>query len=115
MLVAESLAETDRFTDGARLWSWENDASNMLVIRRSVEVIGPLPPVQRFGNACTLMLKRGMPYVDIRQTASDHLARYLGLDRSGCRDHAALDDALSVVAALQPRLRGRALVAKALC
>ena len=84
----------------------------MLAISCYVAGIVPPLPVQRLGNACTLMLKGGMPYADICKTPSNDFARYSGVGRRGCRDHDALDDALSVAAALQHLLRGRALVAE---
>jgi hypothetical protein len=102
--LAEALARTDRFSDGARLWSWGKDEFN---IATSCYVAGQsMPiPITRFGNACHLMLAGGMPYEDLRRTPSNRLAAYFGVDVPDRQDHDALDDALSLAHALQHLLR----------
>ncbi len=107
--LAEALAQTDRFAQGARLWSWGKDEFNMVAISCNVEGIAPPLPVTRFGNACHLLLKASMPYDDLKQTPSNRLSAYYRLDHPPLRGHDALDDALSVAYTLRHLLGEGAL------
>ena len=109
--LAEALARTRDFAEGKRLWSWGKDEFNMVAISCYVEGIPAPLPASRFGNACDLLLKAGMPYEDLRQTRSDRLADYYKLDHPPLRGHDALDDALSVTYVLQHHLRENRLTA----
>ncbi|WP_300443074.1 exonuclease [uncultured Mameliella sp.] len=110
--LAEALARTRDFAEGKRLWSWGKDEFNMVAISCYVEGIPAPLPASRFGNACDLLLKAGMPYEDLRQTRSDRLADYYKLDPPPLRGHDALDDALSVTYVLQHHLRANRLSAR---
>lgn len=84
------------FSDGARFWSWGKDEFNMIAISCYVEGFAPPIPATRFGNACDLLLKAGMPYADLKKTRSNALAAYYGIKHPELKKHDALDDALSV-------------------
>jgi DNA polymerase III epsilon subunit-like protein len=103
--LAEALQHAKDFSEGARLWSWGKDEFNMVAISCYVEGLTPPIPVTRFGNACTLLLKSGMPLEDIKKTRSNQLAGYFGLQTPPLSSHDALDDALSVAYVLQALLR----------
>lgn len=103
--LAEALTRADRFSEGAQFWSWGKDEFNMIAISCYVAGLAPVIPVQRFGNACTLVQQAGMPYDDILQTRSNTLAAYYGLDLPELRGHDALDDALGVAHVLSHLLR----------
>lgn len=93
------------FAADARLWSWGKDEFNMVAISCFVQGINPPLPATRFGNACHLMFKAGMPYVDIKKTRSHQLAAYFGIELPALKPHDALDDALSTAHVLQHLLR----------
>lgn len=101
-VALEAVAE---FAVGARLWSWGKDEFNMIAISCFVQGINPPLPATRFGNACHLMLKAGMPYDDIKKTRSHQLAAYFGIELPALKPHDALDDALSTAHVLQHLLR----------
>jgi hypothetical protein len=107
--LADALQRTKDFASGARLWSWGKDEFNMIAISCYVEGLSPPIPVTQFGNACTLLLKAGMPYEDIKKTRSNRLADYFRIDHPPLRGHDALDDALSVAYVLQSLLRQKKL------
>ncbi|AWM87006.1 3'-5' exonuclease [Microvirga sp. 17 mud 1-3] len=100
-----ALTEVDRFSNGARFWSWGKDELNMVAISCYVAGIEPSIPAQRFDNAVKLVLAAGMPVEDIGKTPSNKLADYYGVDHPPLQGHDALDDALSVAYALQHLLR----------
>jgi hypothetical protein len=112
--LAQALARTQHFADGARLWSWGKDEFNMLAISCYVAGLTPPIPVTQFGNACTLLVKAGMPYDDLIKTRSNTLAAYFGIVHPPLRGHDALDDALCVAYALQHLVRQGALSASSL-
>lgn len=97
------------FAGTARLWSWGKDELNLMAI--SCYVAGVAPPLHaaQFGNACDLLLAAGMPYDDLKQTRSNTLAAYFGLEFPALRAHDALDDALSVAHVLQHLLQAQRL------
>ena len=107
--LGDALKDFDAFSQGARLWSWGKDEFHLIAISCFVEGIAPPIPVQRFGNVTGLMLKAGMPYEDIKTTASSGLAAYFGVAAENARLHDALDDAMSVALAVQHLLREEAL------
>lgn len=107
--LAKALARTEAFADGARFWSWGKDEFNMIAISCYVQGIAPPIAAARFGNACQLTEKAGMPYEDILKTRSNTLAGYYGLDLPDLRGHDALDDALSVAHVLSHLLSQGAL------
>lgn len=109
--LEEALRETKKFAAGARLWSWGKDEFNMVAISCYVEGLVPPIPVSQFGNACTLLLKAGMPYEDLKNMRSNRLADYYELDHPPLRGHDALDDALSVAYVLQHLLESNSLEA----
>lgn len=103
--LAEVLAQFDRFSHGARCWSWGKDELNMLAISCYVAGIVPPIPASRFDNAVKLVLAAGMPVEDIGRTPSNKLVEYYGVEHPPLRGHDALDDALSVSYAVQHLLR----------
>lgn len=107
--LAQALDEVEDFSDGVRLWSWGKDEINMIAISCYVAGISPPIPVTRFGNACDLLLKAGMPYEDLCKTRSNTLASYYRIDHPPLQGHDALDDALSVAYVVQHHLQRGAL------
>lgn len=103
--LADALAAFDRFSHGARCWSWGKDELNMLAISCYVAGIVPPIPATRFDNAVKLVLAAGMPVEDVARTPSNKLAEYYGVAHPPLRGHDARDDALSVSYALQHLLR----------
>jgi hypothetical protein len=103
--LQEALAEVDRFSEGARFWSWGKDELNMVAISCYVAGVQPPIPAHRFDNAVKLVLLAGMPIEDIATTPSSKLADYYGVEHPPLRGHDALDDALSLAYALQHLLR----------
>jgi hypothetical protein len=103
--LQEALAGVDRFSGGARFWSWGKDELNMVAISCYVAGIQPPIPAHRFDNAVKLVIAAGMPVDDIGKTPSNKLADYYGVDHPPLQGHDALDDALSVAYALQYLLK----------
>lgn len=99
--LAEALDRFDRFAEGSSFWSWGKDEMTLLAISCYVEGLTPSIPADRFGNACGLLLKAGMPYADLQTTTSGGLADYFGIASAQRRHHDALDDAMSVAITLQ--------------
>ena len=77
----------------------------MIAISCYVQSLPPPIEARRFDNACTLVLKAGMPLDDIKRTRSDGLATYFEIDHPPLRGHDARDDTLSVAYALQHLLK----------
>jgi len=107
--LTQALAELDRFSDGARFWSWGKDELNMIAISCYVEGVAPPIPAQRFNNAVHLLLAAGMPMEDLARTPSNKLAAYFEVEHPPLRGHDAVDDALSVAYTLQHLMRARKL------
>jgi DNA polymerase III epsilon subunit-like protein len=103
--LAEALTTLDTFSEGARLWCWGKDEFNMIAISCYVAGLTPPLPVQRFGNACQLTRRAGMPLEDIHKTRSTTLAAYYEVDHPPLRDHDGLDDARAVAYVIQHLLR----------
>ncbi len=103
--LQEALAGVDRFSGGARFWSWGKDELNMVAISCYVAGIQPPIPAHRFDNAVKLVIAAGMPVDDIGKTPSNRLADYYGVEHPPLQGHDALDDALSVAYALQYLLK----------
>ena len=103
--LADALEKVDRFSQGARFWSWGKDEFNMVAISCYVAGIAPPIPATRFANACALLLAGGMPYEELIRTRSNQLAERFGLAAEDLSAHDALDDAMSVARVLQHLLR----------
>ncbi|TPI34503.1 exonuclease domain-containing protein [Mesorhizobium sp. B3-2-1] len=99
--LEEALSGIDRFSDGARFWSWGKDELNMIAISCYVAGIEPSIPANRFDNAVKLLIAAGMPIEDLARTPSNKLADYYGVEHPPLQGHDALDDALSVTYTLQ--------------
>ncbi|ESY75122.1 exonuclease [Mesorhizobium sp. LNHC221B00] len=99
--LGEALAEIDRFSSGARLWSWGKDELNMIAISCFVAGIQPSIPATRFDNAVKLLIAAGMPIEDLARTPSNKLADYYGVEHPPLHGHDALDDAVSLAYTLQ--------------
>jgi DNA polymerase III epsilon subunit-like protein len=103
--LEEALVRVDRFSDGARFWSWGKDELNMVAISCYVAGVSPSIPARRFDNAVKLVIAAGMPIEDIGRTSSNKLADYYGVEHPPLKGHDALDDALSVAYAAQHLLK----------
>lgn len=103
--LSVALSAVDRFSDGARFWSWGKDELNMVAISCYVAGVAPSIPAARFDNAVKLLLAAGMPIEDLARTPSNKLADYYGVQHPPLRGHDAVDDALSVAYTLQHLLR----------
>ncbi|TPL95161.1 3'-5' exonuclease [Mesorhizobium sp. B2-3-12] len=103
--LEEALAGVDRFSEGARLWSWGKDELNMVAISCYVAGIEPSIPATRFDNAVKLLIAAGMPIEDLARTPSNKLADYYGVEHPPLQGHDALDDALSLTYTLQHLMR----------
>jgi len=101
IMLRDALQRVDRFSQGARFWSWGKDELNMVAISCYVAGIQPSIPAHRFDNAVKLLLAAGMPIEDLARTPSSKLADYYGVEHPPLRGHDARDDALSVAYALQ--------------
>ncbi len=109
--LEEALVRLDRFSGGADFWSWGKDELNLVAISCYVSNIPPILPIKRFGNACRLLLKAGMPDDDMKRMRSHELATYYDLEHPPLQSHNALDDALSVAYVLQHLLQEGRLTA----
>jgi len=109
--LSEAIDELDCFSEGAQFWSWGKDELNMMAISCYVANVEPRIPAHRFGNACKLLLRAGMPYDDMKKTRSNKLAEYYHLQHPALKGHDALDDALSITYVLQHLLRAGRLSA----
>jgi hypothetical protein len=103
--LQEALAGFERFSGGARAWSWGKDELNMVAISCYVAGIPWAIPAHRFDNAVKLVIAAGMPIEDIAKTASNKLADYYGVEHPPLQRHDALDDALTVAYAVQHLLK----------
>ncbi|PZM15872.1 3'-5' exonuclease [Rhizobium tubonense] len=103
--LSEALGGVDRFSNGARFWSWGKDELNMVAISCYIAGIPSSIPAQRFDNAVKLVIAAGMPIEDIAKTPSNKLADYYGVETPSLQGHDALDDALSVAYTLQHLLK----------
>lgn len=103
--LSQALARTRDFASEAKLWSWGKDEFNVVAISCYVQGLTPPIPATQFGNACTLLLRAGMPDEDIRKTRSSQLADYFQIAHPPLRAHDALDDTLSVAYVIQDMLR----------
>lgn len=103
--LSKALARTSDFASGATLWSWGKDELNMVAISCYIQGLTPSIPATQFGNACSLLLRAGMPYEDIRKTRSSGLADFLQIAHPPLQAHDALYDALSVAYVIQDMLR----------
>lgn len=111
--LAEALTALDRFSGGARFWSWGKDELNMVAISCYIAGIPPSIAAWRFDNAVKLLLAAGMPIEDLARTPSNKLAEYYAVEHPPLRGHDALDDALSVAYTLQHLMRSGRLQAEA--
>jgi hypothetical protein len=105
LALQEALEGVDRFSGGARFWSWGKDELNMVAISCYVAGIQPSIPARRFDNAVKLLIAAGMPLEDLAKTPSSRLADYYGVQHPPLRGHDALDDALSISFTLQHLLQ----------
>ncbi len=100
------------FCGGARIWSWGKDELNLMAITTYVAGIVPPIPARQFGNACTLLIRAGVPYEAVQTLRSHTLCAHFGLTPPAGRAHDALHDALSLATAVQHLLiSGRLLPA----
>jgi hypothetical protein len=107
--LSEALEQVGTFASGSKLWSWGKDEFNMMAISCYVQGMPAPIPARSFGNACSLLLKAGMPHDDLIQTRSSGLAAYFQLDTPPLKSHDALDDALNVAYVLQHLLQKQKL------
>lgn len=99
--LGPALAAFDAFTAGATIWSWGKDELNLMAISAWIAGIpAPIPP-QRFGNACGLLLRAGVPLDTVTTLRSHTLCAHFGLTPPAGHAHDALFDAQSVATVLQ--------------
>ncbi len=101
VMLRDALSGIDRFSGGARFWSWGKDELNMMAISCYIAGIEAPIPAHRFDNAVKLLLAAGMPIEDLAKTPSNKLADYYNVEHPPLQGHDALDDALSVSYTLQ--------------
>jgi hypothetical protein len=107
--LGPALAAFDAFTDGVTIWSWGKDELHLMAISPWIAGIpAPIAP-QRFGNACSLLLRAGVPLETITTLRSHNLCAHFGLPQPAGRAHDALCDAQSVATVLQHLLATRRL------
>jgi DNA polymerase III epsilon subunit-like protein len=111
--LQQALAVLDRFSDGARFWSWGKDELNMIAVSCYVAGIQPPIPADRFDNAAKLLAAAGMSAEDLAKTRSSMLADHYGIAHPVFNAHDGLDDALSVAYTLQHLLKSGKLRAEA--
>jgi hypothetical protein len=98
------------FAGDAMIWSWGKDELNLMAISPWIAgIAAPLPP-RRFGNACNLLLKAGVPYAEAQALRSHTLCAYFDLAPPEGAAHDARYDALSVARVLQHLLWAGRLV-----
>jgi hypothetical protein len=73
------LADLAAFSGDAPLWSWGKDEINLMAISGYVEGIAPPIPAARFGNACALLIRAGVPYAEVQRLRSHSLCAHFGL------------------------------------
>lgn len=100
MELSEALEALDRFSQGSHLWSWGKDELFALGISCFVQDVTPKIAAERFSNLKSVFQKSAMTELDIANTNSAALSAFFGLDQADLRDHDALDDAMSLSAAV---------------
>jgi DNA polymerase III epsilon subunit-like protein len=101
----EALVGLDRFSAGARLWSWGKDELNMVAVSCYIAGLQPPIPAHRFDNITRLVVAAGMPVEDVAKMRSSRLADHYGVAHPPLQAHDALDDARSLAYALQHLLK----------
>jgi DNA polymerase III epsilon subunit-like protein len=114
--LATALTGFAGFVGTAKVWSWGKDEINLMAISPWIAGIPAPMEAGRFGNACSLLLKAGVPYAEVVELRSHTLCAHFGLPQPEGAAHNALSDALSVAATLrhlllQGRLMPRDLAA----
>jgi hypothetical protein len=100
------------YASDAMIWSWGKDELNLMAISPWVAGIPAPFPATRFGNACSLLLKAGVPQVEVQALRSHTLCAHFDLAAPEGAAHDARHDALSVARVLQHLLQvGRLLPA----
>jgi hypothetical protein len=107
--LQDALSGVERFSDGARLWSWGKDELNMIAISCYIAGIQAPIPADRFDNAVKLLIAAGMPIEDLAKTPSNKLADYYRIEHPPLQGHDALDDALSISYTLQYLMKSEKL------
>jgi DNA polymerase III epsilon subunit-like protein len=82
-----------RFANGAMIWSWGKDELHLMAISAWIAGIPAPLPAQRFGNACTLLLKAGVSYDVVQSLRSHTLCAHFGLTLPAGTAHDATHDA----------------------
>lgn len=83
--LGDALADIDRFSEGARFWSWGKDELNMIAISCYVAGIQPSIPATRFDNAVKLLIAAGMPIEDLARTRATSLRITTASSTRHCR------------------------------
>lgn len=98
--LAAALEIFSDFGEGCSYWAWGKDELYMMGLSCFIAGISPSVPAARFGNMKEVFVRGGMPEADVLSTSSGQLAEYYQLPVD-INAHDALEDALSIVAALQ--------------
>lgn len=107
--LAAALTDFAAFAGAAMIWSWGKDELNLMAISPWVAGIPAPLPATRFGNACTLLVKAGVPYEQVQTLRSHTLCAHFNLAPPESAAHDACHDALSVARVLQHLLRAERL------
>lgn len=94
--LSQVLEKLRAFAQGCRLWSWGKDEFLLLALSCFVQSIEPSIPARRFGNLKSILMKSGMPPVELPRIQSGQLASHYGVAPTSLRAHDGLDDALSL-------------------
>ncbi len=97
--LPDALRDLARFARDLTLWSWGKDELNLMAISCYIAGITPPIPAARFGNACRLFLRAGVPLEDVERLRSSTLPAHFGLPPRPSHD--ALEDARAVTDALR--------------
>jgi DNA polymerase III epsilon subunit-like protein len=99
--LAAALAAFDAFSEGAPIWSWGKDELNMIAISTWIAGLPPPIPAHRFGNACHLLLRAGVPLDTVKSLRSHSLCAHFSLTPPAGRAHDAAHDARCVATVLR--------------
>lgn len=109
--LAVALQDFAAFCGQARIWSWGKDELNLMAITPYIAGIAATVPAQQFGNACTLLIKAGVPLDVVQNLRSHTLCAHFGLTPPAGHAHDAVHDAMSLAVVMQHLLISARLLA----
>jgi DNA polymerase III epsilon subunit-like protein len=108
--LGSALTAFSEYARDAMIWSWGKDELNLMAISPWIAGIAAPLPARRFGNACSLLLKAGVPYARVQSLRSHTLCAQFDLAAPEGAAHDARHDALSVARVLQYLLQAGLLL-----